>query len=207
MYKKIKYINWDTRIFAGFYDSFLYNSDMLYNLTIESENLTDKEYYDFYDDEQGIYTFVKYQQAVAKACCKALMDNINQLEQGNNEIIKNIEFVALHSPSFYNFETDKLEMEITVDWEKLLTWVQEHRDDFTQYLQDNYTSCDGFTSFVPNNYNEFFDCLQDDFERLSDVLIEFYILQNLDCESYEQACAEIASDLIMDYVKITSDEQ
>ena len=207
MYKKMKYINWDTRIFAGFYDSFLYNSDMLYNLTTESENLTDKEYYDFYDDEQGVYTFEKYQQAVAKACCNALMDNINQLKQGNDEIIKNIEFVALHCPRFYNFETDKLEMSVLIDWDKLVEWTKDNTFEFSKYLQDNFTSYDGFLSFVPNNTNDFWDLLQDDFERLSDVLIEFYILQNLDFDSYEQDCIEIASDLIWDYVKITSDEQ
>lgn len=200
----MRYINWDSKIFAGFYDSFLYNSDKLYWLTDENKNLADNEYYDFYDDEQGVYTFGKYQQAVAAECVKALFANI---EQGNNNIIKNMQFVALHSPQFYNFETDKLEIEITLDWDKLLIWVQENCGAFNKYLHDNYTSCSGFTSFVPNNYNEFFDCLQDDFERLSDVLIEFYILQNLDCESYEQDCAEIADDLIMDYVKITSDEQ
>jgi len=204
MYKKMKYINWDTRIFAGFYDSILYNSDMLYNLTTESENLTDKEYYDFYDDEQGVYTFEKYQQAVAKACVKALFSNI---VQGSNDIIKDMQFVALQSPRFYNFETDKLEMEITVDWDKLLIWTQENCGAFNEYLHENFTTRDGFTSFVPNNYNDFMHDLHDDFERLSQVVIEFYILQNLDTDSYEQDCIEIASDLIMDYVKITSDEQ
>lgn len=204
MIKKMKYINWDTKIFAGFYDSFLYNSDMLYNLTTESENLTDKEYYDFYDDEQGVYTFEKYQQAVAKACVKALFSNI---VQGSNDIIKDMQFVALQSPRFYNFETDKLEMSVLIDWDKLVEWVKDNCFDFSKYLQDNFTSYDGFMSFVPNNTNDFWDALQDDFERLSDVLIEFYILQNLDCDSYEQDCIEIASDLIMDYVKITSDEQ
>lgn len=200
----MKYINWDTKIFAGFYDSFLYNSDMLYNLTMESENLTDKEYYDFYDDEQGVYTFEKYQQAVAKECVKALFSNI---VQGSNDIIKDMQFVALQSPRFYNFETDKLEIEISLDWDKLLIWTQENDGVFNKYLHDEFTSRDGFTSFVPNNYNEFMSNLQDDFERLSQVIIEFYILRNLDFDSYEQDCVEIASDLIMDYVKITSDEQ
>lgn len=202
MIKKMRYINWDTKVFFGFYESILYSSDTLYNLC--NEQLKDNEYYDFYDDEQGNYTYGQYEQAVAKQCAKALFAC---LVQGSNDIIKDIEFVALHSPRFYNFETDKIECDITLDWDKLLIYVQEHRDDFAQYLQDNFTSGSGFTSFVPNNYNEFFDCLQDDFERLSQVIIEFYILQCLDYDMYYQECAEIADELIWDYVKITKDEQ
>lgn len=198
MIKKMKYINWDTKIFFGFYESILYSSDTLYNMSCDNE-LKDDEFYDFYDDEQGNYTYAQYEQAVAKDCVNALFAN---LVQGSNDIIKDMQFVALHSPAYYNFETDKLEMEITVDWDKLLIWVQENCGKFNQYLHDEFTSCSGFTSFIPNNYNEFFDCLQDDFERLSQVIIEFYILQNLDYDSYYQDCAEIADEQIWNYVKI-----
>ena len=201
MIKKIKYINWSTKIFAGFYDSYLYSSDTLYNMCCDSE-LKDNEYYDFYDDDKGNYTYTLYEQAVCVECVKALLSN---LCQGDNNIIKDMQFVALHSPRFYNFETDKLEIEIALDWDKLLVWVQENCGAFNEYLHDNFTSCDGFTSFVPNNYNDFFNCLQGDFKRLSQVIIEFYILQNLDCESYEQDCVEIADDLIRDYVKVVKD--
>lgn len=202
MIKKMKYINWDTTIFAGFYDSILYSSDMLYDLS-QGDELKENEYYDFYDDENGNYTYGQYEQAVSKECVKALLNN---LCQGSENIIQDMQFIALHSPAYYNFETDKLEIEITLDWDELLMWVQENCGAFNEYLHDNFTSRYGFTSFVPNNYNEFFDCLQDDFERLSQVMIEFYILQNLDTDSYEQDCVEIADDLIRDYVKITTDE-
>ena len=203
MIKNIKYINWDTRIFFGFYESILYNNDTLYNLSCDNE-LKDNEYYDFYDDEQGKYTYGQYEQAVAKECVKALFANI---VQGSNDIIKDMQFVALHSPRFYNFETDKIECDIKLDWDKLLIWVQENCGAFNEYLHDNFTSCSGFTSFVPNNYNDFFGALQDDFERLSQVVIEFYILQNLDYDSYEQDCVEIADSLIWDYVKVIKDDE
>ena len=45
---KIKYINWSTAIFPGFYESELYNSDTLYNITEnDSDELKEGEYYDF----------------------------------------------------------------------------------------------------------------------------------------------------------------
>lgn len=204
MIKKMKYINWDTTIFAGFYDSILYSSDMLYDLSQCDDELQENEYYDFYDDEQGNYTYKLYEQAVSKECVKALLNN---LCQGSKNIIQDMQFIALHSPAYYNFETDKLEIEITLDWDKLLIWTQENCGAFNEYLHDNFTTRDGFTSFVPNNYNEFMHDLHDDFERLSQVVIEFYILQNLDTDSYEQDCIEIAGDLIREYTKPTKDEQ
>lgn len=203
MIKKMRYINWDTTIFAGFYDSYLYSSDMLYDLSQNDNDLQGNEYYDFYDNEQGEYTYALYEKAVARECVKALLSN---LCQGNNNIIQDMQFVALHSPRFYNFETDRIECDITLDWDKLLVWVQENCGAFNEYLHDNFTSRDGFTSFVPNNYNEFMhDLHNDDFERLSQVVIEFYILQCLDIDSYEQDCIEIAGDLIREYTKITTD--
>lgn len=203
MIKTLKYINWDTRIFFGFYESVLYNSDWLSDLSDNDSELQDNQYYDFYDDEQGNYTYGQYEQAVAEKCAGALF---GCLVQGSSDIIKDIQFVALHSPRFYNFETDKIECNVSVDWDKLLVYVQEHRDDFAQYLQDNFTSGSGFTSFVPNNYSEFFDCLQDDFERLSQVLIEFYILQCLDYDMYFDECVDIASETIWQYVKVITDD-
>lgn len=203
MIKTMRYINWDTKIFFGFYESVLYSNDTLYNMCVNNNDLQDNEYYDFYDDEQGNYTYGQYEQAVATECVKALLRNI---VQGGNDIIKDMQFVALHSPREYNFSTDKIECDIKLDWDKLLIYVQEHRDEFAKYLFDNFTSCSGFVSFVPNNYVDFMEHLHtDDFERLSQVIIEFYILQCLDYDAYWDDCAEIADNLIWDYVKVIKD--
>lgn len=203
MIKKIKYINDSTDIFMGYYESGIAPETLLEKLNYDNDDseLKENEYYDFYDDEQGKYTYGQYEQAVAKDCVANLLNNIMQ---DGNDIIKDIQFVALHSPCEYNFSTDKLEVEITLDWDKLLVYIQENCGAFNEYLHDNYTSRSGFVSFVPNNYNEFFNCLQDDFERLSQVMIEFYILQCLDIESYNYDCIESADDLIWDYVRITT---
>lgn len=204
MIKTMRYINDSSTIFAGFYESYLYNNDTLYDISNNNDELKDNEYYDFYDDKQGNYTYGQFENAVAKGCTSALLCN---LVQGSNDIIKDMSFVALHSPRFYNFETDKIECDIILDWDKLLIYVQEHRDDFAEYLADNYTSRSGYVSFVPNNYCEFMDALNDDFERLSQVLIEFYILQCLDIDSYESDCMELARDELWNYIKIIKDEQ
>lgn len=195
--KKIKYINWTPSIFPGFYESELYNSDMLYNFTANDE-LPDGEYWDFVDGG-----FEKYCQDLAKQTAEQLVYDLDQDEQ----IIKESEFVALHSPKYYNFETDKIECNLEIDWPALIKWIKSHRDDFDRYLHDNFTSYDGFVSFVPNNVSEFFINLDDDFEKLSQVMIEYYILEHLDLDLWRDHLFEMATNTIWNYIEIKKENQ
>ena len=185
---KMKYINWSTKIFAGFYESNLYNSDTLYNLADEDGG------YDFVDDG-----YEKFEKAVSESCVSELLCN---MDQGADELIKSMTFVKLLSPKYYNFETDKLEIEVDCDWPGLVDYAKnKHRQAFDEYLKENFTSYDGFISFVPNNVGEFFVKLDDDFDRLSEVIIEFYILSTLDQNSYDERCAEIAFDELWNHIE------
>ena len=191
MIKKIEYINWSTDIFQGFYESGLYNSDTLYNL----------------QDEDIAYDFIEggYDQFTEKVASKCT-DLLNDYMRGG--LIKNIKFIRLSSPRFYNFSTDKLVLEVECEWDKLLKYCEETKDDFNQYLQDNFTSYDGFTSFVPNNYTDFMRDLEDDFERLSQVVIEYYILNRIDdLEEYKLNCDEIAFDTLWEFIEPVKQEE
>lgn len=191
----MKYINWSNEIFAGFYESNLYNSDMIANATYGE----DAEF-DFVD---GGYE--AFERAVAERCTNELWNNITQPD---GEIIRDMQFVAVHSPAYYNFTTDKIEIDVECDFMALEKYVREtHREDFNEYLQNNFTSYDGFISFVPNNVTEFFNELENDFERLSQVMLEFYILHNLDADAYQDACSEIAMETIWEYIAPVKTEE
>lgn len=188
---KINYVNWSPELFEGFYESGLYNSDTLYSINA-----------DFVEDKEPEYDFVeggfdKFCEDVTRGCVEALFDN---LDQGDGEIIKTMTFKKLHSPRYYNFETDKFEAEVDIDWPALMKWTRKRTDKFAEYLAENFTSRSGFISFVPNTTDAFFDALGADFDRLADVLIEFYILSNLDVETYRDACREIAWDVLWNYI-------
>lgn len=191
MIKKIEYINWSTDIFQGFYESGLYNCDTLYNL----------------QDEEGGYDFIEggYDQFTEKVASQCT-DLLNDYMRGG--LIKNIKFKRLSSPAYYNFSTDKLVLEVECEWDKLVKYCEETKDDFNQYLQDNFTSYDGFTSFVPNNYTDFMRDLEDDFERLSQVVIEYYILNRIDdLEEYKLNCDEIAFDTLWEFIEPVKQEE
>lgn len=185
---KIKYINWSTAIFPGFYESELYNSDTLYNITANDDDHCE---FDFVDGG-----FEKYCADVSAQAADALFYCLDDADA-----IRGIKFLALHSPRFYNFETDKIECEIDCDWPKIVEFAKStQRETFDQYLHENFTSRDGFWSFVPNNVGEFFVCLDTDFERLSDVLLEYYILQHLDRDRYLDYLFEIGTNTIWNYI-------
>lgn len=194
---KIKYINWTTAIFPGFYESELYNSDTIYNLNGACDE--GKPGLDFCE---GGYE--DYCESVAKQAAELLACDLDQ----DQDIITESKFVKLHSPKYYNFETDKIECELDLDWPALVAWVKNNRTLFDDYLKNNFTSYDGFISFVPNNASEFFIELDDDFDRLSQVMIEFYILNHLDQDLWREHLWEIASNTIYQFIEpVATDEQ
>lgn len=183
---KIEYENWSREIFQGFYESELYNSD------------TEFYFNDGEDIEREIKDWKGFTTAVAQDCAEGLWQYLEQ----KTEIIKSIEYKGLYSPKYYNFETDKLELVIDCDIEALKTYCfKDNCGDFDLYLYENFTSYDGFISFVPNNLKEFYTKYEDDTERLLNVMIEYYLLNNIDLNAYSEHCAGCAQDRLYEYMK------
>lgn len=196
--KTMTYTNWSTAVFPGFYESELYNSDTIYNI---NEALDEGEpALDFTDDG-----YTKFCESVARQAAESLADAL-ELDQGEQKIIKASRFKKLWSPRFYNFDTDRIECELDIDWDALVEYVKDESYAFAAYLKDNFTSYDGFISFVPNTTNEFWDKLDTDFDRLADVLIEFYILNHLDQDWWRESLYEIATNTIWQYLEPVKDD-
>ncbi len=70
-----------------------------------------------------------------------------------------IKFSDLISPKYYNFETDKLEVEIELKPDVLLNYAMVNLIPFSKYLEDNFKSRDGFTSFHSHNARDWFNGL------------------------------------------------
>ena len=161
---KYLYQNWSTAIFMGFYESPLYNSDTEYYL---NEMLQDEEHKSTYEIDFDAYT-----KAVSEFATELLKDYcIN-----SDNIIKSMKFKNLYSPNYYNFDTDRLNSEIDLNLTKLKQFIKANKSDFNLYLHENFTSYDGFMSFISNNYNDFMIQYLDDKNRCINVMLEYYIL-------------------------------
>lgn len=170
------YRNWSCKVFPGFYESFLYNSDTLYYL--DRDELPEGFCWEFV---KGGYA--KFEEETCKDWVNAMDNN---LYAADNPIgLKIVKFISETSPREYNFTTDKINIEIEVNLTKLKKWCWvTQKDNFNKYLYDHFTSYDGFISFIPNNLYTFICDYKNNRSKdnLIDVMIEYYLLQNIDFE-------------------------
>ena len=177
--------------FCGFYESPLYNCDTLYWETTENE----MEYWrERFDDETLTaddldIDFPRFTEECAKAYMDVFFNNADC-----PGFIKSMEFSKIVSPSYYNFETDKLfvNVEFEEDWrDKVKTFMDENKEWLTERIKKDRSSRDGFFSFMDNTYEGWYEELQSDDadERYIGVMI-----------GYIMYCAneDIYDDLITD---------
>lgn len=200
MKKVIEYINWSTDIFEGFYESNLYNSDSLINHPYIYD-LNPPEGY-----EWDISNFQDFMYEVGKEAVSLIWENIPD-EDG---IILEMEFVGISSPRFYNFSTDRICANITVDYEKLKDYcLISNRDKFDEHLRENFSDGDGFWSFVANNVKDFESELETESEKYDNVMVEYYLL-NLpyiqgDFSEYRQDLYEEVPEILGNYICLYKD--
>lgn len=203
--KKI-YCNWSCKVFPGFYESNLYNSDTLYNF--EYGCLPDNFTWEFKKDG-----FRKFMLATCEEWVSAMrycLDNSKYADKTNPLNLKIKGFVSTWSPKEYNFYTDKINLRIEVNLNELKKYcLLERRDDFNKYLHEHWSDRPGFWSFIPNNVYGFEDkykkCSHER-DELQDVMIEWYLLEFIDFESVEWCVAESDWERISENVTLQSEE-
>lgn len=165
--KNFEFINWSWILFDGFYESNLFNSDTEYYI---NESMQDEEHPETYEVEWDSYT---------EECGKMHAEVLHETCVNTDNIIQNINYKGISSPRYYNYETDKLLLSIDFDEKELLGYVQYYKDDFDYYLHENFTSYDGFISFVENNYYDFMKKYEnnEDTQLSLQVMLEYYMLR------------------------------
>jgi len=139
-------------IFKGFYGSIWEDY-----LTSDGE----AEHYKL-DDNFDFYQYVdynKYFNHLSKQFC-------NIVENELKEFVYSIEFEELVSPKYYNFSNDSINCTIKPNILEIRNYIFSNSERFREYLKDNYTSCDGFSSFHSNNFDEWV-ILTDNFRDLN----------------------------------------
>lgn len=156
-------------LFEGFYNSYL---DLSENIEVGDG----EEFEEQFDEIDWKVT----NNNVSKFYLEYIKD---ELKDFFNEIgIINLDFVKVDSPEYYNYSTDKLVCNIEVNKNKFITELQKHSfEAWEQFLEDNFTSYDGFISFYPNDPNEWTELIQQNFDTdnvIIEALLQFYLEQN-----------------------------
>lgn len=139
--------------FPGFYNTFL-DSDDDYAYDYFQEDYPDKDVSDIWD----YFDFKEYANQVGERYVSLLNFELQKQKNILNKF--KIEFEEVVSPREYNFETDRAYIKLTlIDYEKskqkLVNFLNLAKDDFSEWCKDNYTSYDGFFSFIPNDFEGF----------------------------------------------------
>lgn len=195
MKQKHTYHQFSTALFEGFYESNLFNSDTEYYLNRylneDSENPTEYE----------IKDFAGFCRKVSEYAVSLLESDLNV----DSDILSDFCLLEIDSPRFYNYRTDRLVLSVNVDVELLKGYAySSHPIEFESYLKENFTSYDGFISFVPNNLSDFLEWEETNQQSSIDVLIEFYLLSRIDLDSYRRDLYEKADELALDFMTPTS---
>ena len=145
-------VNIELPFFPGFYESDLENSDTPYWAI--------KEELQYYQEECDTpckeltesdldFDYKGYEEDVRNAWVDGFRERMP-------EMVLSLENVEMTSPKYYNFSTDKLwaDVELKDGWEDdVRKFMTENADWLRERIKDDWTSYDGFMSFMSNNFD------------------------------------------------------
>lgn len=112
-------------------------------------------------------------------------------------------YVGTYHPRFYNFETDSIQFTFAFsDAVKSFMdkYAEDNKESWDKYLHENFTSCDGFYSYVPNNYADWHEGFVDDDNRCVSVLLGWMLTDDSDYNyTFWEGCDDIAQDSYIPY--------
>ena len=181
-------VNIELPFFPGFYESDLENSD--------TANWAIKDKLDYYRNECDTpckalteddldFNDAEYEKDVRDAWVDAFRENMP-------EIVLSLEDVVMTSPRYYNFETDRLwaDIELADGWENVMrTFMDENAGWLSIRIREDWTSYDGFISFMENDINKWPEHL---FEETDEKYISTMIGYMMFAEN-----RDIRNDLVM----------
>jgi hypothetical protein len=133
-------------IFSGFFET-IWNVDYSYIEDIirqerEEKNLTENfsDVSDFFDNE-------KYEDDIIKNIIDVIAYELS-LD------VEKIEYQKTNRPKTYNFSNDSIDVKIIPNETRIQAFIYAHKQEFSDYLKNKYTSYDGFMSSYSNEFIE-----------------------------------------------------
>lgn len=146
-------VNIELPFFPGFYESDLYNSDTSYwaikNELEYYQNESDTPCKELTEDDLD-FDFSKY-------CEDVMMQWVRGWKCYAPEIVLSVENPEMVSPRCYNFSTDRVfaDVELAEGWEDVVkAFMKDNADWLRKRIKEDWTSYDGFNSFMSNNFDD-----------------------------------------------------
>ena len=158
-------LNTNLPAFNGYYNSIFDDVDTYSELEYINSERTEKGLNELENDDLIEWDYKEYYSELNLQLCECVEDFLSELK-----LIKSIEFIALHSPKYYNFTNDVIECKIDVNSKNIRKYVNNNLEQFEKHLIDNHKSRDGFSSFYEYDLNFWLDRM-DNFKELDHIEI------------------------------------
>lgn len=126
----------------------------------EAEHIRD-EHPDFTDEQIDTeLSEIDYSKTYTEAAslCVYGVDGYRERLMETFPFVTDVTFERLDSPKYYNFRTDEIHAVVEYDYITLQHHVfVEEREAFEAWLKENYSSRDGFISFVETDVQDFIE--------------------------------------------------
>ena len=145
--------------FPGFYETFLTPDE---SQELEYIDDTRRELGligrvgDYALDSSITFKVAEYEEEVAKRYT-------NLVEAKLKEYIPSIaiKYQSIVSPKEYNFATDSVNIEVTLNPDDLFEYITRHLKEFQEHIKEKYTSYDGFISHYSSSYLDWLESWKD----------------------------------------------
>lgn len=110
-----------------------------------------------------------------------------------------LSYTGMYHPRFYNFETDSIGFTFEYDdslKSYLAKYAKDNIEDFYWFLYDNFTSCDGFYSFTPNDYDEWLEGYNENNTQCVSALLTYFLNNECDEDNERYGFIEQVDELI-----------
>lgn len=140
-------------VFKGFY-----NSIWEFNFKYIEEDLKEQR------QELGLYSdfdvndididYQEYEENIARQVC-------DKIESELSNYVEKIIFENVYNPKRYNFSNDSINIKVIPKIENIKNFIYENKNEFCEYLKNNYTSCSGFISHYSRNFEDWQELTKD----------------------------------------------
>lgn len=165
------------KIFSGAYEtiwSYAIDEELEQEELDANKDLSESNYYSMSD------ILAKYQGAIGSS-------------DFGLDFIVDVNFTGFYSPKYYNYSTDTIDFILDIDEPKMFDALDNLKGnkEFELFLYENFTSCDGFWSNTPNNYDDLVYQIKtggDEYDQSVGALISFLVgnepLGNIEYQAY-----------------------
>lgn len=164
-------------LFTGFYESIFDPANSIYEQEYEylttKEGMTDEEVTARLREWNYRAAYIAISKDIAEGFAELMHDHFPELEL-------KVSFVELISPIEYNFETDKIVVDLEFKTDELLKLVLKHECGLQDFIEAQFTPRSGFQPYYSNKLQDW----KDDIKALEELdTVQIWTLFSALCEA------------------------